>query len=451
MDRKSCWMKQILILGAGRSASSLIDYLLENAQEHQWQVVVADRSLELAQQKLKGHARGTALEFDLQQEKSSNEQIAQADLVISMLPARLHPKVAEICLAQGKHLLTASYVSSSMQEFHQEAESRGLLFLNECGLDPGLDHMTAMWALDRVRQLDDSHIHRFISYTGGLIAPESDDNPWNYKFTWNPRNVVLAGKETAQFIRNGRYKYIPYHRLFTRLEAIEVSGYGQFEGYANRDSLKYRSLYQLEKVQTIIRGTLRRPGFCEAWNVFVQLGLTDDSYELKDLKEMTFRDYINTFMYFHPHKSVEEKLCDYLKLEMGGEIMQKLKWLGIFDPKPVNLERGSPADVLQKLLESKWGLNPQDKDMIVMQHQIGYTLAGKEHSHSVSMVSKGDNTSQTAMSKTVGWPMGIAAKLIMKGEISHRGVQVPVSPQYYEPILKELKQLGVQFIEQELA
>ncbi|MDH3710780.1 MAG: saccharopine dehydrogenase NADP-binding domain-containing protein [Cyclobacteriaceae bacterium] len=443
-------MTQILVLGAGRSATSLIDYLLANTQALQWELVVADKSLELAQQKVNGHTRGRAVAFDLNHENEVSRLIKEATLVISLLPARFHPTVGRICLQFGKSLLTASYVSPQMQELHEDVVSRGLLFLNECGLDPGLDHMTAMSALNKVRELPEAEIRSFISYTGGLMAPESEDNPWNYKFTWNPRNVVLAGKETAQFIRNGRYKYIPYHRLFTRLEKVQVEGYGEFEGYANRDSLKYRQLYGLQDVSTLIRGTLRRPGFCEAWNVFVQLGLTDDSYSLKDLSNMTYRDFINTFLYFHPHKSVEEKLCDYLNLPTTGDIMNKLKWLGIFENVPVALQQGSPADILQHILESKWYLGSQDKDMIVMQHQLGYLESGLETTLSMSLVSKGDDTQNTAMSKTVGWPLAIAAKLILTGKIQDTGVKVPLTEQYYAPILHELRHLGVQFIEKEL-
>ncbi len=449
MGLKSSQMTQILVLGAGRSATSLIDYLLANAQAHQWELVVADKSLQLAQQKVNGHTRGRAVAFDLKHENEVSSLIEQATLVISLLPAKLHHTVGRFCLQLGKSLLTASYVSPQMQELHKDVASRGLLFLNECGLDPGLDHMTAMSALNKVREFPEAKIQSFISYTGGLIAPESDDNPWNYKFTWNPRNVVLAGKETAQFIRNGRYKYIPYHRLFTRLEQVRVEGYGEFEGYANRDSLKYRQLYGLQHVSTMIRGTLRRPGFCEAWNVFVQLGLTDDSYSLKDLSKMTYRDFINTFLYFHSNKSVEEKLCDYLNLQASGDIMNKLQWLGIFENVPVALQQGSPADILQHILESKWHLGPQDKDMIVMQHQLGYLQSGRETTLSMSLVSKGDDTQNTAMSKTVGWPLAIAAKLVLTGKIQDSGVKVPLTEQYYVPILQELQQLGVQFIEKE--
>jgi len=442
-------MKRILVIGAGRSATALIRYLLEHAAQYQWHVRVGDLDAELAKAKVAGFATASALYFNIEDQEQARLEIGQADLVISLLPARFHIKAAHVCLELQKDLFTASYISGEMKALAAEVSDRGLLFLNECGLDPGLDHMTAMAALDQVRSVPQAHIHSFKSYTGGLVAPESDNNPWHYKFTWNPRNVVLAGRQTAQFMRDGKYKYIPYHRLFTRLEEIEVDGYGKFEGYANRDSLQYRGLYGLQDIDTMIRGTLRRPGFSEAWNVFVQLGLTDDSYVLEGLASMTYRQFVNTFLYHHPSKSIEEKLCDYLNIPPDGVIMQKLSWLGIFKDENIGMTVGSPAQVLQHLLERKWGLAAHDKDMIVMQHQISYSAGSEQKDLLMSLVSLGDDQDQTAMAKTVGWPLAIAAKLRLTDQLQDSGVVVPVTPLYYKPILKELEQLGVQFIEQE--
>ncbi|TDI68888.1 MAG: saccharopine dehydrogenase [Bacteroidetes bacterium] len=440
-------MKRILVLGAGRTLPSLINYLATRASEMNWEVRVADLSLKHALQKIEKYSNASACAFDIQHTERREKEIAAADLVISLLPVRFHIMAAKTCLKFKKHLLTASYVSDEMKAMDQQAKKNGVLLLNECGLDPGIDHMTAMAALDKIREEKGGRIDSFISYTGGLISPETDNNPWNYKFTWNPRNVVLAGKETAQFIRNGRYKYIPYHRVFTRLEPVHIAGYGDFEGYANRDSLKYRDLYGLQNVETILRSTLRRPGFCEAWNVFVQLGITDDSYTLEKLNEMTYRDFINTFLYFHPTKSVEDKLCKYLKLDRHGEIMQKLIWLGIFEKTLIEMDKASPAKVLQGLLEQKWKLEPNDRDMIVMQHQIGYSIDNHHMEFKTSLVVIGDDIQYTAMSKTVGWPLAIAAKMILTGGINDTGVKVPVTPRYYQPIIKELETLGVKFIE----
>lgn len=439
-------MKEILIIGAGRSASSLIQYLLQQSTDHNWHVTIADTNIALAQEKLDGHPNGSAVSFDLCDQGQKEVYIGKADLVVSMLPASLHGEVASGCEKLGKHLLTASYVSPEMKAFSASAKEKGLVFLNECGLDPGIDHMTAKQAIDRITNAG-GVLKSFKSFTGGLVAPESDNNPWKYKFTWNPRNVVLAGQGTAKFIRQGRYKYIPYHSLFTRTEPIVVEGWGDFEGYPNRDSLKYREQYDLHDISTMIRGTLRRPGFCEAWNVFVQLGLTDDSYTLEDSENMTFRDYLNTFLYYHPDKTVEDKLCEYLKLDRSGDAFSKVDWTGLFEKKSIGLKNASPAKILQHLLEEKWSLTADDKDMIVMQHQFEYELENQSHRLISSLVTLGSDQLHTAMSKTVGWPLGIAAKLILTDQIKSRGVITPMIPEVYNPVLKELDGLGVQMQE----
>jgi len=276
----------------------------------------------------------------------------------------------------------------------------------------------------------------------------NDDNPWQYKFTWNPRNVVLAGQGYVKFIQHGRYKYIPYQRLFRRTEVIHIPGYGYFEGYANRDSLKYLDVYNLRGIDTLYRGTLRRPGFCKAWDVFVQLGATDDSYELENVSEMTHREFTNTFLYYNPTDSVELKLAHYLNLGMESDEMYKMTWLGMFSDEPVGLEKGTPAQILEHILMKKWALEENDKDMIVMWHKFNYIDAeGIEQEEHATMVSIGDDDVNTAMSKTVGLPIGIATKLILEGKINMPGVHIPIKKEIYAPILAELKEFGLDFNE----
>lgn len=272
-----------------------------------------------------------------------------------------------------------------------------------------------MNVIDKIRD-NGGKIEEFETFTGGLIAPESDDNPWNYKFTWNPRNVVLAGQGGAvKFIQSGTYKYIPYCKLFRRTEIIDVEGYGKFEGYANRDSLMYRSVYKLEDVKTMYRGTLRKPGFSRAWNVFVQLGATDDSYTIPNSDELTFRDFINLFLAYNPTDSVELKLKHYLNMHQDDvELFEKLEWLDIFKPIQIPLRNATPAQILQYILERKWSLNKEDKDMIVMWHKFIYTMNGKRKELHSSMVVRGEDSLRTAMAKTVGYPVAIAAKMILK-------------------------------------
>ena len=439
-------MQRILVVGAGRSASTLIQYLLDFSEENDWLITVADFDLDLAKKKVNNHTNAKAISFDVFDEEQRNDGIRNADIVVSMLPASMHILLAEDCVFQGKNMVTASYVSEEIAALNDKAVEKGVLLLNEIGLDPGIDHMSAKKVIDEIHA-DGGKIHTFKSFCGGLVAPKYDTNPWNYKFTWNPRNVVLAGQGTAQFIRNGQYKYIPYQSLYRRTETMDVLEAGAFEGYANRDSLGYREAYDLADIPTIFRGTLRRPGYCEAWNVFVQLGMTDDTYQVSGLSDMTWRNFINSFLVFDEVKTVEEKLQSNLSL--SDEVIEKLKWLGIFEKIPIGLDNATPAQVLQKLLESKWSLKEEDKDMIVMQHQFHYQLKGEEKCLHSSLVLEGKDQTHTAMSMTVGLPVAIATKLILQGKIQLSGVQIPVMKEVYEPVLEELKSFGIDFVEEE--
>jgi len=441
-------MKRIILLGSGLSATNLIKYILEHSEEHDWHLSIGDINPEVPRQKVKGHHRASVFHFDIFDDNLLKTSLQGADVVISFLPAAFHPKVATACLEARVHMITASYVSKEIKLMHEEVQSAGLLFLNELGVDPGIDHMSAMKVIDEIRQKGGRMVS-FKSSTGGLIAPEYDNNPWHYKFTWNPRNVVVAGQGVSQFIRNGKYKYIPYHKLFDRLLYTDVLDYGTFEIYPNRDSLKYRETYGLHDIPTMFRGTMRRPGFSEAWNVFVQLGVTDDTYTLENSQNMTYRDFINAYLRYDPAMPVEDKLCKYLELDPEGEIMKKLTWLGIFENRKINMPHATPAQILQALLEEKWALEPGDRDMIVMQHEFIYELSVKTRKITSSMVVFGKDQEETAMSITVGTPVAIAVKLLLTGKIDITGVHIPVMPKLYDPILGELSDLGIAFTDQE--
>ncbi|MDK2978776.1 MAG: hypothetical protein PWP52_1490 [Bacteroidales bacterium] len=440
-------MKKILILGAGLSSSSLIKYLLEHSKEHNWKLRIGDMSVETAQRKVNHHENGEAFTFDVFNESQRIDEIKNADVVISMLPARFHHLVAEQCVEFGKHMITASYVSKEVKALHQKALEKDILLLNEIGVDPGIDHMSAMKVIDEIKAKG-GKMQAFKSSTGGLVAPEYDNNPWNYKFTWNPRNVVVAGQSTAQYIDHGKYKFIPYHQLFRRTEKVSILDVGEFEMYPNRDSLSYRETYNLQDIPTILRGTLRRPGYCAAWDVFVQLGLTDDTFTIKNSKNLTYREFINLFLPYNEKDSVEQKICDYTGIDQESEIFKKLVWLGIFEDKKINMPDATPAQILQKLLEEKWALGENDKDMIVMQHQFDYTLNGKNKRIKSSLVVRGKDQVHTAMAITVGIPVAIATKLLLTGVIERRGVVVPIMKDVYEPVLNELEKYGINFIEE---
>lgn len=445
-------MRNILVIGAGRSSSSLITYLLEKSFTENLKITVADVSLKLAEDKVKNHANGNAIALNIFNDNERTIAIENADIVVSMLPAHLHLNIAKDCLKFKKNMVTASYISNEMKALNEEAIAKNLIFMNEIGLDPGIDHMSAMKVLDAIRAKG-GKIILFESFTGGLVAPESDNNLWNYKFTWNPRNVVLAGQGgAAQFLQEGSYKYIPYHKLFRRTEILKIDGYGKFEGYANRDSLKYKEVYGLDTILTLYRGTIRRVGFSRAWNVFVQLGMTDDSYTMENSENMSYRDFTNSFLAYNPNDSVELKLRHYLKIDQDDIIWEKLVELDIFNKnKKVGLKNATPAQILEKILSDSWTLKEDDKDMIVMQHLFGYELNNKKHQIESSMVCIGDNQIYTAMAKTVGLPVAIATLKILNGEINTPGVQLPIKKEIYEPILKELEENGIIFTEKKVA
>lgn len=444
-------MRHILIIGAGRSASSLIQYLLNKSTAENLHLTIADLSLELAQQKTANHPNATAIAFDIFNEMQRQQEIQKADIVISMLPAHLHFEVAKDCIQFKKHMVTASYISDAMQSLDAAAKENNLIFMNEIGLDPGIDHMSAMKVIDEIRDQGGQMV-LFESFCGGLVAPESDNNLWNYKFTWAPRNVVLAGQGgAAKFIQEGTYKYIPYHKLFRRTEFFDVEGFGQFEGYANRDSLKYRSIYGLDDILTLYRGTIRRVGFSRAWNIFVQLGMTDDTYVIDNSETISYRDFTNLFLPYHPTDSVELKLRLSLSIEQDDVIWNKLLELDIFNPsKIVGLKSATPAQILEKILTDSWTLQKDDKDMIVMYHKFGYILNGEHKQIDSNMVCLGDDQTYTAMAKTVGLPVAMATLQILNGNIKTPGVQLPLKKEVYLPILKELAELGVIFHEKEM-
>jgi len=444
-------MRKVLVIGAGRSASSLIKYLLDKSESEKLQIIVADKQIESAQRMIANHKNGKAIVLDVFEEESRRKAVQEANIVISMLPARFHLEVAKDCIKYEKSMVTASYISKEMQALNEEVVAKGLVFMNEIGLDPGIDHMSAMQIIDRIRE-NGAKLLLFESFTGGLVAPESDNNLWNYKFTWNPRNVVVAGQGgAAKFIQEGKYKYIPYHKLFRRTEILNLREYGKFEALANRDSLKYRSIYGLEEVLTLYRGTIRKIGFSRAWNVFVQLGMTDDSYTIDDSENMTYRDFTNSFLAYSPHDSVELKLRHYLKIDQDDVIWEKLLELDIFnDTKKVVLKKATPAQILQKILMDKWTLKEEDKDMIVMMHKFGYEYQNEKRQINSYMQVIGDDQTYTAMAKTVGLPVAIATLKILNGEIKTPGVQLPITKEVYEPILKELEEYGITFKEEKV-
>jgi len=442
-------MKNVLVIGAGRSATVFINYILEQAKDNNFMVTVADANLEQVQRKINNHPNGRAAWLDASRHNDRRDLIQRHDVVVSLLPPQMHLEVAQDCIVMGKHMVTASYVSKQVFRLGDEARQRALVFMNELGLDPGIDHMSAMQRIHAIQKKGGT-ITSFYSYTGGLVAPESDDNPWHYKFSWNPRNVVLAGQGTAQFLEDGKLKYIPYRRLFRQYRLIDIPGMGPFEVYANRDSLMYRDAYGLGNIKTMLRGTIRANGFCDAWNALVRIGLTDATFPIVDSDKLTYHDLMEAFLGISQHTgSVKDRVAKLLEVDPEGEIMRKLEWLGLFSKKRIKVKDATPALILENLLLEKWAMKPTDKDMVIMQHVFEYEINRKKKKLTSTLVMKGENSEHTAMSKLVGLPLGIFVKLLMQGKISTTGVNIPTMPEVYEPIMEELETLGISFIEEE--
>lgn len=428
-------MPAILVIGYGRSSTALVDYLIQEASIPEWEVILADAKPVNTGDGITVH------QLDIRDEVGAKTLIRKADVVISLLPAPFHPLVAAYCLDERRHLFTASYVSPEMRALDAEARSKHLLFLNECGLDPGLDHMSAMELISRVKA-EGGVIRSFESYTGGLIAKATDpENPWRYKFTWNPTNVVLAGQSGGRFLKEGSEVFIPYDRLFAECTTIAFPDGEQFEGYANRDSLDYIARYGLEDVHTMIRGTLRYPGFCRAWNLLVRLGCCDNTRQLTFNKAPSHLDFLNRFLE-GDSASAEERLMKQVGLAKDSHELACLRWSEFFSDEPVGISSGTPAAMLERILSKKWKLAPDDRDRVVMWHRVRYAVGETSRQLVATLDCTGTDSTRTAMARTVGLPLGIAVKLMLQGKIKSRGVVIPVEEEFFQPILKELREKG---------
>jgi saccharopine dehydrogenase-like NADP-dependent oxidoreductase len=499
-------MKQVLLFGAGKSATVLIEYLLKNAEEENWQLTVVDADLLNAQKKIGDSAFGKTVSFNISNEEERGSYISKADIVISLMPPSLHFLIAKDCIRFKKNLLTASYVDEQMRSLKNDVEADGLLFLCEMGLDPGIDHMSAKKMIDEIQD-DGGVIHSFYSHCGGLIAPENDDNPWHYKISWNPRNVVTAGQAGAIFKQNGEIKELEYKELFAEKRYVSIPGYEVLCWYPNRDSLSYISLYGLEECDTFIRTTLRHPDFIYGWKNVIDTNLTSEKQtyntdgkslaqlfkehmdkngfsewleeklkeqfdstknllaELVNLVELEKKaeekgiESVEEFMVVDEQGGLKQIDIDDLKVNAAATLadrmhdasltLKQLFYLGLDDNETiVNKGECSAASILQIALEKKLALKPGDKDLVVMQHEIEFEKENKKHRSISTLILNGENDVHTAMAKTVGLPLGIAAKLILNGTITLKGLHIPIVKEIYNPVLEELKHHGIIFREQ---
>lgn len=439
-------MKNILLIGAGRTSSSLIKYLLIKSVENDWMITIADQSLEAAEQKAKNHPRAKAIQFNATDKEERSVQIAKADIVVSLLPETHHVHLIKDCIKHRAHLVTASYTSTEMESYDQQVQDAGLIFLNEMGLDPGIDHMDTMRLISKVKNKSGNLIS-LRSFGGGLIAPESDDNPWGYKITWNPMNVVIAGMASARYVQDSKLRIVPYNRLFLDTHIVDVPDVGKFEAYPNRDSIKYRRIYNVPRIPNVFRGSLRKIGFCRAWNSLVQIGLTDNRYIVPDSHKLTYNKWLS--FYFQKKNGVDTKqaLIDFLEESNGSEIIDKIEWLGLLSDEKIKLKDATPSEILLDLLKKKWKFKENDRDMVILHTEVEYEIENRVEKIISSYVVKGEPGFNTAMASTVGLPMGIAVNLILNNKVNQKGVIIPIHQDIYKPALKELAEFGIKPVE----
>lgn len=438
-------MRNILLFGAGKSATCLIDYLLANAPRQKWHITIADQDLMLIKSKTGKSYYATAATLDIQDQPARQQLVQEADLVISLLPPHLHILVAKDCLQFRKNLLTASYIDAEIRKLEKDIEKAGVLFMYEMGLDPGIDHMSAMKLIHSIERKG-GQIYSFKSYCGGLISPESIDNPWQYKISWNARNIVLAGSSGATYKEKGKVKEMTYEQLFDHSKTVQVPGLGKLAYYPNRDSLAYMESYKLQDIATFMRATLRYPDFCEGWNALVKLGLTDDR-EAMPTDNLTYYKWATRHLKTDKQLSHEENMAQQLGVSSKSKVIRQLKFLGLLNGDVINLGEQTNAGILQHIVEDKLKMEPSDKDMIVMMHEIEFerrNMATRLHSY---MIALGEDNMRTAMAKTVGLPLGILGKLILQEKISLTGLHIPIMPDVYNPVLKELEEYDIRFEE----
>ncbi len=436
-------MKHVLVLGAGLVARPFVEYMLH----HNYQVTVASRTVSKAMNLIGDHPNGEAKAFDIsRQTKELKDLVKPADLVASLLPYTFHAQVARECLRTKVDMVTTSYVSEEMRTLNDRAKHAGIILLNECGVDPGQDHMSAMKIIHRAQQ-EKGKILEFTSFTGGLPAPDANTNPFGYKLSWSPRGVLLAGRNSAIFRKDGKKVQIPGEELFNNCHKESVPELGDFEGYPNRDSLQYINIYGLKGIQTMLRGTLRYPGWCKTMFNISQLGLLElDEQSLYDMSYSRFlRKYLKLPAGSNPKKAVAERL----NLPEDDPIIERYEWLGLFSNQDIPLDHGAPIDVLVSLFQEKLQYKPGERDMIVMQHQftIEHKDQSREHIRS-TLIDYGIPNGDSSMSRTVALPAAIASHMILSGDIQQKGVQIPILPEIYEPILKELETFDIRFKEE---
>lgn len=443
-------MKKILVLGAGLVAKPLVQYLMN---QKDFQVIVASRTVSKAEGLTEGHKNGKAIALDVANKPELEKLVTGSDLVISLLPYVHHVTVAKLCIEHKKNMVTTSYVSDAMRALDEPAKKAGIIILNEIGVDPGIDHMSAMKIIHRIWNAG-GRVTSFYSYCGGLPAPEANTNPFGYKFSWSPRGVVLAGRNDAKYLKEGKIVEIPGKDLFDHHWPLRVESLGDFEAYPNRNSLPYIDIYGLKGISSMYRGTIRNIGWCKTWKKIADMGFLDDAKKY-DFSQLTYKKFISGLIN-NKGENLKKELAAFLKLDATSDIISRIEWLGLFEEKTPRLKDGSALDLLVDVLLEKLEYKKGERDMIIMQHEFisEYpkscgcpTSVGKREKIISTMVGFGIPNGDSIMSRTVGLPAAIGTKLVLQGKIRLKGVQIPVTPEVYEPVMAELENFGMKFDE----
>lgn len=440
-------MQTILIAGAGKSSIYLIHYLLSHAPRNKWKVIVADSDINAIAEKINNNLFAEAAAMDITNSAEREPLVKRADIVVSLMPPSLHIYLAKDCLKYKKNLITSSYISPEMKEMEQEVKEAGLTFMCEMGLDPGIDHMTANHIIHSIQRVAGT-ITSFKSYCGGLVAPENDDNPWHYKFSWNPKNIITAGLGGAKYLHQGKEVDVPYEKIFENNKKIKVADLGSLAYYPNRDSLRYLELYDVPDCKTFLRATLRYPSFCKGWQALISMGLTNDK-DTFDTSGHTYLSWLKDKTGYNNGLPMPEYVAQLLNLPEDDKTMHMLEWLGLFEDQPLMPKKTTSADLLLDTLLDKWKMASAEKDMVVMQHEVEYMHRNKKIKLTSSMVLKGENRDFSAMAKTVGLPMGVLTRMMLNKKINApKGLHIPNMPSVYRPVMTELAHHGIAFKEE---
>lgn len=435
-------MKKVLILGAGMVVKPIVEHLLDKGIH----VTVATRTKSKADTMIKGHPNGTSMAWTVDDQETLDGLVARHDLTVSLLPYAYHVMVAKLCLKHKKNMVTTSYVKPEMQALDKEAKNAGIIILNEIGLDPGIDHMSAMRIIDYVHNKD-GNIEEFYSITGALPAPEAADNPFKYKFSWSPKGVVLAGNNDGRYLKNGKEVYITTENLFKDIFTLDFPQIGDLDVYPNRDSIDYIKIYNIPETKTMYRGTFRHKGWCETMDVMKALNLITG--KKMNLEGKSYADFVGALIGHSSGENIKAKVAEYLGIDVDAHPMKAMEWLGLFDKKPVNRKEDTPFEVTSDLMIDKMMLDPEARDMVVMQHIFlaGYPDGTKEVIKS-RMLDYGTPGTNTSVARTVALPAAISVLIILENKITIKGVYRPVLPDIYNPVLDELEKVDIKMIEE---